>query len=263
MSAMQLPSVVIGYVHGSYDVALFHTSLRKMREWDYQRECPLIADEIEIEASPRIAHFRNQLVTEFLKTPYPWLLMLDADMLMPRDLVDRLLSHANPSDRPIVAGLYFGGRLQGKQHAQIFRLRADGQGLDSVEGVGGPGQWGPLIQIHAAGAGCLLIHRSALERIGETNADSGFPWFVEGRGSMGDGGIDIGEDIAFCLRACHLNIPIWADTSTILGHCKIGVLDETTHAAYLMDRDVLGDEGVARSLTERLRFVEPERQPHE
>jgi hypothetical protein len=253
------PSVIIGFVHGSHDVALFHTSLRRLLQHDARQPNPRIADVISIEASPRIASFRNQLVEMYLSLNYPHLLMLDTDMLMPPDLADRLLAHLDPETRPIIAGLYFGGRLHGKQRAQIYRLTPAGNGLDSIEGLGAPGQWGRLVEVHAAGAGCLLMHREALVKVGEAFANTGFPWFVEGRGSIGgQQGRDIGEDVAFCLRAQHLGIPIYADTSTILGHAKVGIIDERTHAAYLLDRDALGEEGVEHDLIERLRMTSPE-----
>lgn len=255
MSSMGTPSVAVAFVHGSHDVAIFHTCLRNMLDHDREHGHH-IADVIDFESSPRIAAGRNRLVSEFLELGHDVMLMLDTDMLMPRDLVQRLLKHFDPVERPIISGLYFGGRLHGKQNAHIYRLTPEGTGLDSIEGLTGPGEWGGLVPVHAAGAGCLMMGRQCLERIGTEYSDSGFPWFVEGRGAVGgDQGRDIGEDIAFCLRALNLGLPIHADTSTILGHAKVGVIDERSHAAYLTERELLGEEGVKKELLKTLRLV--------
>lgn len=246
------PSVVIGFCHPAHDVAMFHTNLRQLMLHD-AREHGYIADVIDLESSPRIAAARNQIVERFLASPHDYLFMLDSDILVRENTLDLLVA-STPDVPAITSGLYFGGRLHGRQNAHIYRLNEDNSGFVPIEGVKGPGQWGPIIPIHAVGAGCLLMHRDALTRIGDHNRDSSFPWFVEGTG----GGREIGEDMSFCLRALQLGIPIVCNTSVIVGHVKLGVIDERTFLGYLMDREAVGDEGIEQELMQRLRLDHPE-----
>jgi len=211
---------------------------------------PLICDVISITSSPRIAATRNMLVEAFFRHPAEpeWLLMFDDDMVFHLDIVERLLEAADPVSRPIVSGLYFGGRIHGRQVPHAYLLNEAGDGFHPIEGV--KGGWGPVAQVHAVGAGCLLMHRSALTTIGDRFSHTGFPWFAEGATN----GKEYGEDIVFCLRALDCSIPIFCHTGVICGHVKPGIIDEQTYAEYQAQRDVYGDAAVVRRYYERLRL---------
>lgn len=247
-------SVLVASCHPDHVVALFHQSIVRLLIADRAPGRFLISDVISAISSPRIASTRNYLVAAFLchEAKPEWLLMLDADMAFPDDLVVKLLDAADPQERPIVSGLYFGGMPGGKQraHAYVFSQKETGApSFDPIEGIGAPGEWGPVGRVHAVGAGCLLMHRDALYHIGKEFKDTGYPWFVEGAG----GGAEYGEDISFCLRAGNLGIPIHVHTGVICGHVKMGVVDESTYLAYLGDRAAIGDDGVEAAYQERLR----------
>lgn len=245
--------VVVCYSAPDHTSTLFTQSLTGMVLAD--RDHHLIADVVSVISSPRIAATRNLLVESFLAHPSdaPYLLMLDADMTFDVDLVARLLEVAHPSDRPIVGGLYFGGRVDGKitPHAYVLKAGETGHpaGFSPIEGVGEPGQWGPVVKLHGLGAGCLLMHRAALESIGKRYRETGFPWFSEGQ----VGGEQVGEDLAFCARAGHLGFPIHCHTGVILGHHKYGIIDEASYSQYLARRAVIGEEAVIRDQMNRLR----------
>lgn len=244
------PSVVLAYCAPENHATLF--GICKDRLLLADRDTGLIVDVIAQISSPRIASTRNTLVDGFLRHPAEpeWLWMVDADVVFPPDVVTRLLDAADPIDRPIVSGVYFGGRHHSEQHAHIYRLSATGDAFDPIEGM--KGGWGAVTPIDAAGAGCLLMHRDALVKIGDAFSHTGYPWFVEGAGKAG---AEYGEDIAFCLRARSLGIPMVAHTGVQLGHLKLGVLDHLTHAAYQVEREVLGVDEVRRQALERLHVV--------
>lgn len=243
-------SVLVASCHPDHVVALFHQAMKQIERADRGRD--LICDVISAISSPRIASTRNTLVAAFLCHPDKpeWMLMLDADMTFGPDLIVDLLEAADPVERPIVSGLYFGGQVGGKQRAHAYVLsQSDPPSFNPIEGIEAPGEWGPVARVHAVGAGCLLMHRDALFKIGQEFKDTGYPWFVEGAG----GGAEYGEDIAMCLRCLHLNIPIHVHTGVILGHIKMGVLDEVSYREYLIAREAIGDEGVESAYLERLR----------
>lgn len=242
--------VVIGYCHSEHVAARFHQAITHLLISPHATQ---VIDLISIVSSPRIASTRNQIVNAFLKHPSApeWLWMLDADMVFTPDTLLALLDVADPTERPIVGGLYFGGRIDGKITPHAYVLSGDGGGLSSVQGVGAPGQWGPIIRVHGTGAGCLLMHRSVLEAIGAKYRSTGFPWFAE----TGQGGEEYGEDITFCLRAHALDIPIHVHTGVILGHVKTGIVDEQSYLDYLDRRERIGDEGIDKEFIDRSRVT--------
>lgn len=122
-----------------------------------------------------IAHTRNQLATEFLKTTAEWALTIDDDSIIPcgnakwfnsftdfnlpekfagLNTVNRLLSHG----KTLVGGLYFGRWKRGKPvygegHDKIDERYARSAPHDTIK----PTKW--------IGTGCLLIHRSVFTAI--------------------------------------------------------------------------------------------------
>ena len=203
-------------------------------------------------SSPRIAPTRNMMVEAFLKTKHNWLLMVDSDMVFSgQDVVD-LVQAAVENNFPILGGLYFGGVPDGKVTPHIYRVAedADGvQGMETIEGVGGAGIWGPIVECHATGAGFLLMSRAALVRIGEEYSEYAHKWFAESGTTS-----EYGEDVTFCLRAVGLGMPIHVHTGVILGHLKTAVLDDRSHAEYLIDREIHGTEEVVRSQLARAKI---------
>lgn len=248
------PKVVLAYCAGEQHATLFGICKDRLLLADRQRG--RIIDVLGQVSSPRIAPTRNSLVDAFLRHPASpdYLLMLDADIVFDPDLVERLLEAAHPTLRPIVSGVYFGGRHHGEQHAHIYKLNETGDGFYPVSGL--KDGWGAVVQIEAAGAGCLLMHRSALQAIGDRFTATGYPWFVEGAGAQG---AEYGEDIAFCLRAYSLSIPMFAHTGVRLGHLKLGVLDEFTHEEYRAKEEMFGVDEVRRQANERMKVAVDER----
>jgi hypothetical protein len=91
-----------------------------------------------------------------------------------------------------------------------------------------------LIQIDAAGTGCLLVHRSVLEAIqaaAEPAEGDAWCWFRD----LPFEGNWLGEDLYFCRRVRALGFPIFGHTGAILPHRRKYWLDERQHeAARLM-----------------------------
>jgi hypothetical protein len=141
-----------------------------------------------------------------------------------------LLETAHDKERPVVAGLVFAGfGIEGAPYPKpvpaIFQDAPEGflplykYDKDSV------------FEIDAAGTGCLLIHRSVLEKMRETadkNQGPDWCWFW-------DGPVDgnwIGEDLLFCRRIRALGFPIYVNTGAILPHQKSYWLDERHHQLW-------------------------------
>ena len=175
-----------------------------------------IGSYIQVESGPRIASTRNLIVHRFLTlTTCEWLWMLDADITFDDSVLDKLLEAADPVERPIVTGLYFGGGRSGEVFPIMYTIvdpkTNDGNPISALK------EWPPgeVIKIDGTGAGCMLMHRSALEKM-EQHYPAPYHWFME----TVYAGMEFGEDWTFCVRAAKIGIPIYCHTGVNLGHCK-------------------------------------------
>lgn len=175
---------------------------------------------------------RNEVVKHFLdQHSSQWLLMVDSDEIVPVEAFDKLVAAAHEKDRPVVAGLYFGTvpNPEGLLSTPVphFYRRAD-DGVMVTPVVDYPRD--SLIEIDAAGTGCLLVHRSVLEAIrdgADASEGDAWCWFRD----LPLAGNWLGEDLYFCRRVRALGFPIFGHTGAILPHRRRYWLDERQHEA--------------------------------
>lgn len=185
---------------------------------------------------------RNEICRRFLeKSQAEWLWFVDTDMVFKPDIIERLLEHADPTDAPIVGGLCFGND-NGRYFPTLYDLTGTEDDVQFVRYH----EWAPdsMMQVFATGGACLLIHRTALERIrdfpnpnrpGQIGFSRAFPWFQE----TDFNGRIMGEDITFCLRAGTAGMPVHVNTAVTLGHIKQHAL---TLDGYLAQRGYLSPQ---------------------
>jgi GT2 family glycosyltransferase len=177
---------------------------------------------IAVGSGPNISTARNMVTRGFLEErDTPWLFMCDTDMWFGRDTVDRLIAAADPVDRPVVGGLCFSQNTDsggGEPYSTMYELvERDGE-LAFVRYKRWPED--ACVRVSATGAACLLMHRSALERVRKHAADPAAPWFRESVA----GAALIGEDLTFCLRCAAAGIPVHVHTGVKAGHMKTTML---------------------------------------
>jgi hypothetical protein len=186
---------------------------------------------VRVKGSGLLSKQRNRVVKQFLDgTKSDWLLLIDSDEQLTLEAFDKLLETAHDKERPVVAGLVFAGfGIEGAPYPKpvpaIFQ--------DAPEGFLPLYNYdkNSVFEIDAAGTGCLLIHRSVLEKMRETadkNQGTDWCWFW-------DGPVDgnwIGEDLLFCRRIRALGFPIYVNTGAILPHQKSYWLDERHHQLW-------------------------------
>ncbi len=174
---------------------------------------------------------RNKAVQHFLDTPdVPWLLWLDTDMGFQPDLLEQLITAADPVKRPIVGALCFSQRELAQDGKGGYHTIATPTVFDWVEGLGPDRLEGfeirydypvnALVRCGGTGSAAILVHRSVFERV---EAKYGKEWYhrVQAReGSMG-------EDLSFCMRATALDIPVHVHTGVRTTHLKPVWLSET------------------------------------
>ena len=215
--------LAIGYVHGGTVRAEFLASMLAVAR---KRGGTRVDVFLAAPSGPNISEARNLVCRRFLdECRAPWLWMLDTDMVFAADALDRLVAAADPVARPVVGALcYSQDERGGDPRPTLYELVQD-------KDTGQPGfaryrVWpeGQCFPVAATGAACLLIHRTALERIEQAAGDRAAPWFRESV----LGSALVGEDMTFCLRAAAAGIPVHVHTGVHVGHVKPVVLGKVT-----------------------------------
>lgn len=207
---------VVGYVHPGTVRAEFCASLLATA---MEGRTPLDSV-LTLESGPNISTARNKLVRDFLdRQRAPWLLMVDTDMVFGADVLDRLVADADPVDRPVLGALCF-SLDAGMLVPTMYELtEAEGGRAAFVRYERWPED--ACVRVTATGAACLLLHRSALERVEKAVGDVAAPWFREtAAGPMAL----MGEDMTFCLRCAAADVPVYVHTGVRVGHMKTTML---------------------------------------
>jgi hypothetical protein len=233
-AALDLNRVCVAYMHPGWVEGRFMQSLmttvlqdsgRKPKFYGNNKQVPGsgpriargVGAYVQLESGPRVAAGRNILVRQFLdNTTCDWLWMLDADIVFDTLCLDKLLAVADPVERPMVAGLYFGGGRSNPISPIMYRLvdpatTSDGNPCQTIK------EWEPgtVIQADATGGGCLLAHRSVFEKLRGVYPPP-HHWFMESVYN----GMEFGEDWTFFLRTGAQGIPLYIHTGVNIGHAK-------------------------------------------
>jgi acetyl esterase/lipase len=177
-----------------------------------------------------LSRSRNELVATFLdRTDSAWLLMIDTDQRLPVEAFDRLVAAAHDLARPVVAGLVFAaygsGGLYPMPVPAIFRRGPEG--LLPVDDFP-PDR---VIPVDAHGAGCVLVHRGALQSLRDAAPAHlrDWCWFQDG---PGDDGRWLSEDLTFCARLQAAGVPLHAHTGAVLPHHKDFWMTDAHHEQW-------------------------------
>lgn len=164
-------------------------------------------------------HARNAGAQACLESGADWLFCYDSDIIPPHDAIVRLISR----QKPIISGVY--------------HRRSPPYGIPVM--MKPVGMWivdyppNAIISVDVVGSGCLLIHRSVLERMQpdpRRPEKRWFDWRVDCKGLEGAVVEEcLSEDFSFCARARkEYGYEILVDTSV---QCKHVGLAEATHKA--------------------------------
>lgn len=180
---------------------------------------------------------RSQIVREFLAHPAKpdWLWMIDTDATFDDDILERLIASADPEKRPIVGALAFGVRLVkntegrvdyntvGAAPIELFPTIYVYKDNETVCVANYPRD--QVVQCHATGAHCLLIHRTVLSDPRWVQDGHPLPYF---RVAVANGE-EVSEDQFFCMKAGSLGYPVHVDTAAKTGHVKTFIADESMY----------------------------------
>jgi hypothetical protein len=235
-------TVVVGYLDDGHWSACFGLSYRDLLLADASTQRRIVrpggTELRQVCGTGGIPAGRNSVVKGFLDdTDADWLFMVDTDMGFAADTVEALLAAADPVQRPVVGALCFAlKRTESGNPATLFAERwriaptvfllheiPDRQEVGMRPVYDYPRD--ALVQVHATGAACLLIHRDIASKI---RAETGDNWFDPITHPTGDGGKPraFSEDLSFCLRVGR-HAPVYVHTGVKTCHEKGGIfLDE-------------------------------------
>lgn len=233
--------VAVAYLHPEWFVSpIFMRSMVNLLVRDAYLNPGRIVRPIEYQSGANVSLARNKCVEAFLEhfEKPEWLLFIDADMGFADDLLDVMLSAADPVERPIIGGLCFGVgpvKLEGQplmnaQHAYAVELfptifTQDAENECTIRWVGYPKD--AVFGVGSTGAACLLIHRRVLADPRWLDDGHPLPWFRE---SVLWGDI-CSEDHFFCIKAAGLGYPTYVDSRAKTSHHKSFLYDESTFVA--------------------------------
>jgi hypothetical protein len=231
-------SVIVGYLDDGHWSAVFGLSYRDMLMRDMvgpQRIVRENGKELrQLCGTGGISEGRNEVARQFLdNTDGEWLFFIDTDLGFLPDTVDRLIASADEHQRPVMGGLCFAGKRQGRSElggerfaiiptVYAFVELEDEMGFAPVPDYGRD----QVIPVSATGAACLLVHRRVLNKV---RAKYGDAWFdpVIHPSALRGGRRVFSEDLSFCVRVQGVEETVHVDTSVKTCHEKGGVyLDE-------------------------------------
>lgn len=186
---------------------------------------------VRIKGSGLLSKLRNRVVAGFLdNTKSDWLLMIDTDEQLSVQTFDKLIQAAHDKERPVVSGLVFAAF---DAHKNLYPKPVPAIFAESEAGFLPLYKYDKdsIFEIEACGTGCLLIHRSVLEKMREAadpNQGNNWCWFWDGPIN----GEWISEDLLFSRRIRQLGFPIHVHTGAILPHQKSYWLSEEHHVDW-------------------------------
>ncbi len=160
---------------------------------------------------------RNTLTETFLKSPTEWLFWMDSDMTFPEDTLVKLFKVAEDKNAKMVTGIYY--QRKGMNYPVLWSRGEELEEAGTKTGLHSPRSAvnkyvGTFIfphpdkkepfKVHAAGFGCVLVHRSVFEVMPR-------PWFKFIKG-------ECSEDFYFFVNAAELGFELWAEPTIDLGH---------------------------------------------
>lgn len=164
------------------------------------RDLPQYDFALEIIVKREQFRARNTLIDAAIASGCDYLLMLDDDMIVPPNLVSRLLAH----DKDVVGALYW--QRGGAFHPVLMHMieQPTGEFLPRFYDPFDPVVTQPgLYPVDVIGGGCMLFKVDTFHKL----TPPYFWWESQ-----------LGTDIAICMRFKAVGVQIWVDTSIELGH---------------------------------------------
>ena len=219
--------VTVAYVHDIEVAYSWHASFMEMISHDLSHDARVIrGGYMGVRyGTGGIVEARNTVARRFLAADRSdWLFWIDTDMGFAPDTIDRLMEVADPYDRPVVGGLCFANREVSTDGMGGYRTTAVPtiyywSEKEGVYGFNAAADFpdNSVIRCSGTGSACVLIHRSALEKVQREYRDT---WYDPIPNPTLGPGSTISEDLAFCVRLGAVDVPVHVHTGVKTSHLK-------------------------------------------
>lgn len=173
---------------------------------------------------------REALIEAAYNAGFEWFFFLDSDVILPKDAIPKLLA----PKIPLVCGMYPAKKTEGIYWAVWMDASTPNGGTAYAPVESWSGRY---IRCDVTGCGCMLIHRSVIDRIRERNPDLPlFLWTKDRRNVMeklnlpDDKMKSVSEDFYFCKLAKASEIDCVIDTEIQCGHLALMKLNPSLTA---------------------------------
>ena len=230
--------VTVGFLHPGHYAACFAESMQDLLLHDLAHRQRIVSHphgKMGKECgSAGIVAGRNAITKAFLdESEAEWLFFVDSDMGFAADTVDRLVQAANQKTRPVMGGLCFAHKTDGRAQFYGIRYRATPtlyEWADLEDRVGFVPMFDyprdELVKVAATGAACVLIHRRVAQSVRGRYGDVWWDPITHPTGTT------FSEDLSFCVRVASCDFPLHVHTGVKTTHHKGGVyLDEDFYDA--------------------------------
>ncbi len=173
---------------------------------------------------PRVDALRDSAVTLALQQGHSHLLFLDADMVWPSDVIERMLRHHVMG---IVGGLYIMKEPPYAPVALGHRHQVEGSQVDQFLYEMDYGT--DLIEVDVLGMGCTLVPTAVFRALGPR------PWFEYKDDDQG--WPKVTEDVPLCLKAKAAGFKVYLDPTVKCGHVTTHIVDERYHKRFEKSRE--------------------------
>lgn len=192
---------------------ILHTDVTTMA-WAFGFRELIIPGGIMPLAGMTFDHARNMGAMASLDSGADYVFFLDSDVVPPKDAVLRLIAH----NQPIISGVY----CRRSPPVAVPVMIKNGNWVTEYPK-------NSIIEVDLVGAGCLLIHKSVLQKLPpQRPGKHWFDWRVDMRGVLPHGEC-LSEDFTFCAWARKHGYKILVDTSIQCRHIGYG---ESTHGQF-------------------------------
>jgi len=176
---------------------------------------------------PRVDSLRDAIAWQAQQHPagYTHLLFLDADMVWPTNVLERMLRHHGQG---IVSGLY---HLKAGDYAPVAMRNGERKAGSNVTQYWHDRDYvetpDALRAQEVVGMGCTLVPMAVFDAIGPR------PWFAYENDD--EGWPRVSEDVPFCRKAAEAGFGIWLDPAVKCGHVTTHTITEHWHKAVTQD----------------------------
>lgn len=164
---------------------------------------------------------RNEVCASFLQTGEDALLFLDADMVHPSDLLERLVL----ADKPVITARYHVKKAPFGACVYVKHPSEEGEHRYAAVHYGRG-----VFEIERAGAGALLIKREVVQAIYDAH---GHNWFRYQRAPDPPHDYEVSEDFWFFKVARQLGFKCYVDWDLECLHCQPMHVDQTWNEPFL------------------------------